>query len=501
MELAFSGIDAIMILVAYAVVMLLIGFFSGRGQSDLHESMTNYYLAGKNLGIIALFFTLFATQYSGNNVVGYAPTAYRMGFSWWQSVTFMTIIIGIYLLFAPRLYVISKKRQFVTPTEWLDHRFRSKGVSILAIFFMLWGLGNYLLEQLVAIGQGISGLTGNTIPYQIAVVAFVLVMLAYEWMGGMRAVALTDVMQGIALLVGIFVLLVGGLYLVGGDFSSVTSYIVAHEPQKASVPPLEVSVNWLSMLLLVGFGAAMYPHAIQRIYSAESERTLKRSFARMAWMPLITTGLVFLVGLIGIVLFPGLDQEGSEQLVGLIANKVAGINGFFYWMMVLLFGGIIAAIVSTADSALLSFSSMISKDVYARFINPDASEKRKIMVGKVTGVVAVAVLLVIAWYPPATLYDIFVLKLELLIQVAPAFILGLYWKRLAAGPVFWGMLAGGALAGFMTIAKIKTFAGIHGGILGLLLNVLICVVGSYLVSVSREQQQHVHTLVTMDGER
>lgn len=171
---------------------------------------------------------------------------------------------------------------------------------------MLWGLGNYLLEQLVAIGQAVSGLTGGTIPYQIAVVAFVFVMLTYEWLGGMKAVAFTDVMQGIVLMAGIITLLAGSLYLVGGDFVSTTKMIAESEPAKVGVPDMMTLINWFSMFLLIGFGAAIYPHAVQRIYSAESERTLKRSFARMAWMPPITTGLVFIVGIIGIALFQGL---------------------------------------------------------------------------------------------------------------------------------------------------------------------------------------------------
>jgi hypothetical protein len=93
-ELAFAGTDGIIILSAFAVIMLIIGYLSGRGEKNIHESLSGYYLAGKNLGIIALFFTLFATQYSGNTIVGYAPTAYRTGFSWLQSISFMTIIIG-----------------------------------------------------------------------------------------------------------------------------------------------------------------------------------------------------------------------------------------------------------------------------------------------------------------------------------------------------------------------------------------------------------------------
>ena len=486
-NLAFGGISGIIILLIYAAIMLLIGFLAGRAQPGVGDSMSSYFLAGKGLGVVALFFTLYATQYSGNTLVGYAPAAYRQGFPWWQSVMFFVFIVAVYLMFAPRLYAISKKENFITPVDWIRHRFNSTAVSVLALLLMLWGLGNYLVEQLVAMGQGIAGLTGNTIPYQIGVVGFVVVMLAYAWMGGMRAVAFTDVMQGIALLIGVMVLVGGGLYLIGGDLSSTTQYLLQNEPEKVAVPPLEVSVSWLSLVLIVGFGAAVYPHAIQRIYAAESERTLKRSLGFMALMPPVTAGLVFLVGIIGISLFPGLSESGSEQLVGMIANEVAGINLFFLIAMILLFGGVVAAIVSTADSALLSFSSMISKDVYAQYINRDAPQRRQVQIGKFFEIIVIAVVLYIAWNPPATLYAIFVLKFELIAQLAPAFILGLYWNRLSALPVFIGMLAGALLAGGMTLFGAGSLYGLGGGLLGLLLNVAICVVGSYLMPVSREE--------------
>ncbi|QGK70551.1 sodium:solute symporter family protein [Allosaccharopolyspora coralli] len=479
-NLSFGGASGIMVLVAYAVMMLVIGYFAGRKQPNVRQSVRSYYLAGQGLGFVALFFTLYATQYSGNSVVGYAPEAYRSGFVWWQSVPFMTAAIAAYLLFAPRLYVIAKRESFVTPTDWVRYRFRSTPVNLLVAALMLWGLSNYLLEQLVAMGQGISGLTGDTVPYQIGVVAFVLVMLVYSWMGGMRAVALTDVMQGIALLVGVVVLLAGALYLAGGDLGDVTRYLIANEPDKVQVPVTTDSVDWLSMIIMIGLGAAVYPHAIQRIYAARDERTLKRSLAIMAWMPLVTTGVVFLVGIIGLRLFPGLSTDASEQLVGVIANEVAGINLFFYATMILLFGGVIAAIVSTADSALLSFSSIVSRDLYARHISPRASEARQVLVGKIAGVVAIAILLVVAWNPPATLYNIFVLKFELIVQLAPVFMLGLYWNRLSAAPVFWGMLAGALVAGGMTVAGVDDLYGVPGGLVGLALNVVICVVGSLL---------------------
>lgn len=477
--LTFAGTGGVIVLIAYAVVMLAVGYFAGRGREA--KTNQNYYLAGGGLGFVALLFTLYATQYSGNAIVGYAPTAYRTGFAWWQSVPFMIAVITAYLLFAPRLYVIAKKQGFVTPTDWIRHRFVSKKLTILASVLMLWGLANYLLEQLVAMGQGIAGLTGDTVPYQVGVVAFVLVMLIYSWTGGMRAVAYTDIMQGIAMLIGIGALLFGALYLAEGGLPGVVDYVTASDPAKAGVPTKADSIDWLSMIILIGLGAAVYPHAIQRVYAARSERTLKRSLAIMAWMPLATTGVVFVIGIIGIQLFPGLSEAESEQLVGMIANEVAGINLLFYVLMILLFGGVVAAIVSTADSALLSFSSIISRDVYGRSLGRDASEEKQVRVGKMAGVAAIAVLLMIAWNPPGTLLSIFVLKFELIVQLAPAFILGLYWKRMAASATFWGMLVGAVTAGVMAIADLGPFYGVPGGIIGLSANILVCVIGSLLV--------------------
>lgn len=481
-ELSFAGPDGIVVLLAYAVLMLVIGYFAGRRRDSGGHDLKGHYLAGGNLGVLVLFFTLYATQYSGNTVIGYAPQAFREGFPWWQSVTFFSMIIAGYMLFAPRLYVLAKRHSFVTPTDWVQHRFGSTPLTLLSVVLMLWALANYLLEQLIAMGYAITGLTGDTVPYQVGVTVFVCVMLAYSWTGGMRAVAMTDVLQGIALLLGVAALLGGAFVLTGESPFDTARYLVDNEPDAMAVPSLTGSVNWISMIIMVGVGISLYPHAIQRIYSARSERALKRSLLPMVWMPLVTAGVVFCVGMVGIRLFPGLGDGESERLVGMIANEVAGINAFFYVMMILLFGGVVAAIVSTADSALLSLSSIVSKNIYARYLRPDSDERHQVRVGKIVGVVVVFGILLVAWNPPGTLVTIFTLKIELLIQLAPVFVLGLYWRRLAAGPVFWGMIAGVVVAGGMTLAGVDSVLGLHGGMVGLLLNLGVCVAGTLLIT-------------------
>ncbi|WP_449355231.1 sodium:solute symporter family protein [Virgibacillus natechei] len=493
MDLAFSGWSGVVILLAYGLIMLGIGLVTYLKNRNIHQSLDEYYLGGRGLSTMVLFFTFFATQYSGNTVIGYPPSAYRQGFEYLVSVPFFIMIIMAYLLFAPRLYTMGKKYKLLTPAHWFEKRYKSKAVTIMASLLMLYGLGNYLLEQLVAIGQGVSGLTGGTIPYQAGVIFFVVIMLIYGWLGGMRSVAYTDTMQGFALLIGVFLLLIGSIIYFGGLPSS-ADYLQAYSPEKLGIPDGQGIMNWLSLLLLIGIGASVYPHAIQRIFAAKSEKTLKRSFSRMAWMPFLTAGVVFLVGIIGINAFPGLSTGESEQLVGMMASNIANQNVFFYWAMILLFGGVIAAIVSTADSVLLTFSSIISNDLYGHYINPKASDHKKLLVGKLIGVVAVGILILIAWFPPATLYQIFILKFELLIQIAPGLILGLYWNRLNAKIVFAGMVAGTLVASVMTIFDL-TLLSVASGLWGLLLNTVICVVGSFVMTVSEKEETEAKEVI------
>src|SRR5690625_1461731 len=495
MELAFSGWSGVLILAVYGLLMLGVGLFTYLRNRNIHESLDEYYLGGRGLGVMVLFFTFFATQYSGNTVVGYPPSAYRQGFEYLVSVPFFIMIIMAYLLFAPRLYTLGKKYNLITPAQWFEKRYKSKAVTILASLLMLYGLGNYLLEQFVAIGQGVSGLTGGTIPYQAGVIFFVIIMLIYGWLGGMRSVAYTDTMQGIALLFGVFMLLIGSIIYFGGLPTS-ADYMQAYSPEKLGIPNGPSVVNWFSLLVLIGIGAAVYPHAIQRIFAAKNERTLKRSFSRIAWMPFLTAGVVFIIGIIGINAFPVLSTAESEQLVGMMASTIASQNVVFYWAMILLFGGVIAAIVSTADSVLLTFSSIISNDLYGGYINPKASQHKKILVGKLIGVVAVAILVLIAWFPPATLYQIFILKFELLIQIAPGLILGLYWNRLHPKAVFTGMVAGTLVSSLMTIFDLSLL-GVASGLWGLLLNVGICIVGSFVVTVSVSEENEAKQVVGM----
>src|SRR5699024_10660170 len=121
--------------------------------------------------------------------------------------------------------------------------------------------------------------------------------------------------------------------------------------------------------------AAVYPNAIQRIFSAKNERALKRSFTQMAWMPFLTAGVVFFIGIMAYTAYPDLSVAESEQLVGIMASTIANQNIIFYIAIVLLFVGIIAAFVSSLYFVLVTFLHIIYIDIYCTYIHPEASDK------------------------------------------------------------------------------------------------------------------------------
>ena len=240
--LAF-GPGAMAVVTLYLLGMVGIGWIARkRRQSD---SLDDFYLAGRSMGFGVLFLTLYATQYSGNTLFGYTGTAYRIGFQWTVSILFMFSIIVGYLLFAPRLVVLSRKLSFITPGDYISNRFRSPVLTLLSTIVMIYALANYALAQLKAMGAAVEGLTDGAVSSAHGIVALAIIMVVYETLGGMRSVAWTDVIQGVVLLTGFGVL----LFIVpplGGGLSAAVEQIGRTDPTKVGAPSLEVCNTWIS---------------------------------------------------------------------------------------------------------------------------------------------------------------------------------------------------------------------------------------------------------------
>ena len=459
----------------YLAAFLAVGYAARRRREG--ESLAEFYLAGRQLGGPVLLLTLYATQYSGNTLIGYPGEAYRLGFSWVMSIGFMMAIIVVYLLFAPRLHHLARRHHFVTPGDWFAHRFGSPALTLVANLLLVAAIANYLLAQLMAMGLITAGLSGGTVPYWVGVVLLTLVVLVYETVGGMRAVAWTDTVQGLMLMVGLTGLLVAAAPT-PDHLTRVTEWIAATSPEKTAVPGWDVCRNWISTLVLIGFSGAVYPHAIQRIYAARDTASLRRSFSVMVFLPILTTGSVFLVGLLGIEQLADAGSIEADQVMPLLLTEWSGRSPVLYALSLLVIVAVVSAIMSTADSVLLSLSSILAKDVLGTTVLRGADEARLTQAGKTLSWVLVAVLVGIALVPRITLWVLTELKMEILAQVAPLFVLGVTWDRLTTRAALTGILMGTTVYAGLLMGGYSELWNVHAGVVALLVNLLVCVVVS-----------------------
>ena len=474
----------------YLLSLILVGWWGYRARNE--NTMHDFYLAGNGFGFIILLLTLYATQYSGNTLFGYSGKAYRIGYSWIMCIHFMTAIIVCYLLYVPRLYQVARQRKYITPTDYLNDRFASKAINILATLVMIVVLSNYLLAQLMAMGRAMEGLTntGSVFAYHYGVILLTIIMVIYGTLGGIRAIAWTDAIQGLVLMAGFFIL----FFLLINSFGSIslaTDRILQSTDKDIFKRVLPPDVNrireWFSYVILVGLGSTLYPQAIQRVYAAKSAKVLRQSLAVMAFMPLLTSLIAVITGIYALAYFPGLEGAASDQALPQLMGHIQQGSVFGYWLVVILFAAVLAAMMSTADSALLSISSMLSKDIYGRFINKNASEARLTYMGKIFSWLLIVILVWLAIYlkDKASLLTLLDRKFDLLIQLVPAFMLGIHFSILKPVPVFIGMLAGILLSLVLAFGNFDfvisgKIAGIHPGLFGLALNLFIVCCGSVL---------------------
>ena len=468
-------------LVAYIGVLAALGLRARAARAS--GSLDDFYLAGRGLGGVVLLFTLYATQYSGNTLVGYPGEAYRVGFPWVMSVGFMLAVVVVYLFIAPGLRRDSSRHRFVTPADWLNHRFGDPWLTGVTNVIMAAAIANYLLAQLMAMGHVVSGLSEGAVPYAAGVLVLAAAILGYELLGGLRAVAWTDCLQGGLLAVGLIGLLAATV-LTGDGLSEATRWILEHEPAKVLKPAASVQAGWASTVLLVGFAAAVYPHAIQRIFAARSTRSLRRSLSVMAFLPFLTTLPVFFVGILALPRLAGLEGIAADQVLPALVRGWASESAWMFGLAVITVVGVVAAIMSTADSVLLTLSSMVAKDFAAPWLRRRGSgaavpEERVTRIGKGISLAIMGILVAIAVTPRISLWGLLELKMELLAQAAPVFVLGLSWRRLRPRAALAGVVFGTLLAAGLTLAGWGRIGGVHAGLLGAALNAAIAVTGSY----------------------
>ena len=463
----------IIFFILYLCSLLLVGLWGRYKRKE--NTLSDFYLSGRGMGLFVLFLTLYATQYSGHTLIGFPGQAYRQGYMFLMSVTLMMAVIGAYLMYAPKLQKLSKKYNFITIGDYIQHRFKSEWFTIAVTISCIIALANFILTNLKAVGYIVEAATGGYISFEYGIILLSIIMIIYETLGGMRSVAWTDTIQGILLFIGVAAIFIV-INIHYGGMGEIADKLMNTKPEFWKPPSIEGKTLWFSTILIFMFGVSVYPHAIQRIYSAKNAKVLKRSLQIMIFMPLVTTFFMFVVGIVGAAEIPGLSKAESDGITLLLLQKMSHNIPGISIIITLFITAATAAIMSTIDSALLAISSLFTQDIYRRYKKTE-DQKLLTMTGKIFSWFVMAVMAYLAIVLPQTIWRITEIKLELLCQVAPALFLGINMKKLEMKPIALGFILGTVTAVLimmlsMTIGIPAKPLGIHAGIWGLIINIV-----------------------------
>ncbi len=426
---------------AYLVVVLVIGVVAWRRTANLAD----YILGGRRLGSWVTALSAQASDMSGWLLLGLPGYAYLAGLeSLWLLVGLLLGTYANWLFVAARLRSATERYgDSLTLPEYFERRFndRSGLLRIISAAFILVFFTFYTSSGLVAGGKLFEAVFG--LPYLWAVAAGAAAIVIYTFIGGFLAVSWTDFLQGSLMFFALLFVVIIGWAAVDG-WPGMTAAMEARNPElldlatNAAGEPLGLIA--IASLLGWGLGYVGQPHVLARFMAARSAETIP--VARRIAMSWVSVTLVCgtLAGLIGIAYLPQ-ELAGSESekvfihlASALFHPVIAGIC----------LAGILAAVMSTADSQLLVASSAVSEDFYKGLLRKNAGQGELLWVGRLAVIVIAIVAFLFAMNPESKVLDLVAYAWAGFgAAFGPAIVLSLYWPGMQRLGALAGILVGG----------------------------------------------------------
>jgi Na+/proline symporter len=515
------------IITLYLAVLFAIIVFAGPlRKGDAPKSLVDeQYLAGRKLGPAVLGVSVCASMFSGYTVIGIPAESFSNGFSAWRWIGSCTFISLVYLAYSPRLYRLARAKGYSSVLDVVRDRYqldKSSGLYWALIFVYLVPCGIYTWNQFVAFSNTVNALFA--IPKAVGSFGLCVLLVLYEVVGGLRAVAWTDLLQGCVLVTGAMAFLlppvIGKVY---GGLETVSESLLETDPSHVTVMDSGASISWAEFWFSVGFGRAMFPDYVARVMAAESEKTLRTAQLVLLAAPFFVQMPLCLVGLCGRVAYP--DEENPKAIFSLVVRDVINSGVFGRVFGSISFAASLAAIMSTADSCLIAVSHMITLDVLKPLLagprdpvsgqpaSAEEQDKKLLMVGRGVTLVLAIVCAGTAVLDGFSLSFMIQFQFAFLSQCFPAMVLGLYFPSLSEKSVLAGLVVGlpvGVLGVWYKFpAGIFGFSAGFSVIISIVLNVVVVFAASVVLPNTKgvpsgfgfdEKAREIVSAVTSSGD-
>jgi SSS family transporter len=485
------------IIVGYFVALIAIGAWTSRKIKNSED----FLCAGRNLGFWTFTLLVVASICSGMTILGVAGLGYTTGWpSIWEQI-FVPLSASVCILFfGTKIHAIAAKTGYVTVQDYLAHRFYSpKGIrGVSAIIGTLISV-IYLVGQYISISIVLSWLF--KIPYEWALVIGAVIVMGYTVLGGLYAIGMASLFQGIMILAGVLlvapfvIIAAGGMTHINTVLASIDVNMVnlwypqVHPPyaKYAFLTP-EYLVSFFFMLT---FGLAAAPHVVNNIMAARDTNYFK-------WSPLaafvVYAVIMYLCKITGfaarvmvndkiIALPTGVANPPDYSFI--VASQYV-FPSFFAPLVAII---VLSAVMSTTDRLMLTIGSYVSWDVYKQFINKNASENSITMLSRAAILLSTVITLYLAWSnPPELLAWLIWMAIGVMLAtfVVPLFG-GLYWRRATREGALASMIVGLiAVSYFSYYAKFIAPMPMHPSIYGFVASILAMVIVSLMTKKPSE---------------
>ncbi|MFD2210532.1 sodium/pantothenate symporter [Virgibacillus halophilus] len=462
-------------------IIFIIGMYASRQMRTTNSFLDDYFLGGRSLGGFILAMTMTATYGSASSFIGGPGEAYNQGLGW-VLLAMSQVVTGYFVLMVlgKKFAIVSRRYKAVTLVDFLKERYQSKWVVFVSSASIIVFLFSAMAAQWIGGARLIESLTG--LSYLGSLFIFTLSILIYVAIGGFRAVALTDAVQGSIMFIGTLILLIA-VIIAGGGIHSIMAELQSENPNlltpygaKGDLTPAYVSSFWV----LVGVGVVALPQISVRAMSYNSSKSLHRAII----IGTIVVGVIMLnmhlVGVFARAILPGI--EVGDKVMPLITLQVMPS-----WLAGIVLAAPMAAIMSTVDSLLILVSSSLVKDVYLNYIEPEASDKkiRNLSVGATT--LLGLIVLFMSLNPP----DLIIwLNLFAFGGLEAAFIwpivMGLYWRKGNKYGALSAMLCGIILY-IVSDRFLENPLGMHPVVLPMIISFFVYI----FVSLGTQRKEHI----------
>lgn len=421
------------VLVLYLGIMAFIGWYAGRKTNSIGDF---FVLSGK-AGVLVSGIAYFSTQFSMGTFLGTPGTIYGVGYAGMAisvpGAVFCMILPA--LLIGRKLITLGHKYGFLTMADYLTDRYHSKKMSGVLGVMMLFFLVPMMGAQIIGAGVIVHVFTG--LPEWVGVVGMGIVVILYCMSGGMKGAMMTDVIQGSLMIATAVVTFIVSVVM-GGGFSNINHTLQSMNEAYLTFPGANGYMPWtyyVSNIVLWSFFTMGQPHLFTKFFAMKDHKTMFKAILLGTAGMFFSATLIEWAGVNGIASIQNIEK--ADQIIPMILQR--GMNPFLASIFI---AGIVAAGMSTIDGILVTTTGAVTRDIYQKIINKDATDENVMKLSKVVTVIIGIIVICFGVFQPGSIFEINLFAFSGMAIFVVPILFGIYWKKATAKGAIASVIVG-----------------------------------------------------------